>query len=75
MSGSTMMCKMRIRVRTMRREVVIKVIVAFIRRRWEEKLDVLENGTRRLMIRDRAALAWSSLLFRLQCFNFKATAC
>ena len=57
-----MMGRMRIRVRTMRREVVIKVIVAFIRRRWEEKLDMKENGTRILKMRDMAALAWSSLL-------------
>ena len=61
-SGSTIMGKVRIRVRTMRREVVIKVIVAFIRRRWEEKLDMKENGTRILKMRDMAALAWSSLL-------------
>ena len=46
MSGSTMMGRMRIRVRTIRREEVIRVIVRFIRRRWEEKLDVKDMGTR-----------------------------
>ena len=60
-SGSTRMGRVRIRVRTVSREEVIKVIVRFIRWRWEEKRDSKEMGARRARTKDRKALIPSSL--------------
>ena len=48
-------------MRTVSREEVIKVIVRFIRWRWEEKRDSKEMGARRARTKDRKALIPSSL--------------
>ena len=62
MSGSTRMGTVRIRVRTIRREEVITVIVRFIRLRWEGEEDAKEMGARRVRTRVRREKVLLSLL-------------
>ena len=61
-SGSTRVGMIRIRVRTIRREEVITVIVRFIRLRWEGEEDAKEMGARRVRTRVRREKVLLSLL-------------
>ena len=71
-SGSTRMGRVRIRVRTIRREEVITVIVRFIRWRLEGKADCKEMGAKRVRRRDRRATTLSSPSSSSH-FNFQTT--